>query len=66
MTYYLVNFIKGNSSISIKIQADTKEEAQKIGTSMCNKATIVIGYKVKGEPKKLVNFHQDSSGQKSN
>lgn len=61
MTTYLVNFIKGDHKKVIKIDAQTKDEAKKIGIAMCKGGTVVIGYTIQGEPEIQLNLPKRSS-----
>ncbi len=60
MVTYLVHFAKGEHEKIIKIKANTKEEAKKIGTSMCKEGTVVSGYKVQGEPQRHLSFPHEN------
>jgi len=66
MVTYLVHFVKGDYKKVLKIMADTKEEAKKIGTSMCKEGTVVIGYKVQGEPQRHLSLPHKHENEKLN
>ncbi len=66
MITYLVHFVKGEHEKIIKIKASTKEEAKKIGTSMCKEGTVVSGYKVQGEPQTHLSLPHEHQNEKLN